>query len=80
MITTKYLSYRYIMNLAGFQIIWLTAWCTFVSAVFYFLEWHWMTIPWVPVALIGTAVAFFVLKTIKHTTDFGKPEKYGEPS
>ena len=48
------------MNLAGFHIIWLTAWCTFVSAVFYFLEWHWMTIPWVPVALIGTAVAFFV--------------------
>lgn len=60
MITSKYLNYRHILNLAGSHLIWLTAWCTLVSAVFYFLDWHWMTIPWVPVALIGTAVAFFV--------------------
>jgi predicted membrane chloride channel (bestrophin family) len=27
---------------------------------FYFFKWQWMVIPWVPVALIGTAEAFYV--------------------
>ena len=40
-----------------------------------------MIIPWVPVALIGTAEAFYVgFKTIRPTTDCGKQEKYGEVS
>lgn len=28
------------------------------TALFYFLHWHWLAIPWVPVALLGTAAAF----------------------
>lgn len=28
------------------------------TAIFYFFGWHWLAIPWVPVALIGTATAF----------------------
>ncbi|HSF54064.1 MAG TPA: bestrophin family ion channel [Algoriphagus sp.] len=28
------------------------------TALFYFLNWHWLGIPWVPVALVGTAAAF----------------------
>lgn len=28
------------------------------TLLFYFLEWKWLAIPWVPVALIGTAAAF----------------------
>lgn len=44
-------------------------------------KWQWMIIPWVPVALIGTAEAFYVgFKTIRPTTDCGKQEKYGEVS
>jgi ion channel-forming bestrophin family protein len=27
---------------------------------FQYLDWHWVAIPWLPVSLIGTAVAFFV--------------------
>jgi putative membrane protein len=60
MITTKYFNYRQVLNLAGGHLIWLTAWCTLVAALFYFFKWKWMIIPWVPVALIGTAEAFYV--------------------
>lgn len=60
MITTKYFNYRQILNLAGGHLIWLTAWCTLVAALFYIFNWQWMIIPWVPVALIGTAEAFYV--------------------
>lgn len=31
---------------------------TVPTMLFYFLGWHWLAIPWVPVALIGTATAF----------------------
>ncbi|MBD8082684.1 bestrophin family protein [Chryseobacterium caseinilyticum] len=60
MITTKYFNYKQIANLAGLHLIWLTAWSTFVAAIYSFFEWQWMTIPLVPLTLVGTAVAFFV--------------------
>ncbi|WP_426047298.1 bestrophin family ion channel [Chryseobacterium sp. NFX27] len=28
------------------------------TILFYFLDWKWLAIPWVPVALLGTATAF----------------------
>lgn len=60
MITAKYFNYKQVLNLTGGHIIWLTAWCSIVVTVFYFFNWQWMIIPWVPVALIGTAEAFYV--------------------
>lgn len=60
MITTKYFNYKQVLHLAGAHLIWLTGWCTLVVALFYFFDWEWMVIPWIPVALVGTAVAFFV--------------------
>ncbi|WP_292009179.1 bestrophin family ion channel [Chryseobacterium sp.] len=60
MITTKYINYKQILNLAGSHLIWLTIWCTVVAAAYYFFHWQWMTIPWLPLALIGTAEAFYV--------------------
>lgn len=30
------------------------------TALFYFLDWKWLGIPWVPIALVGTAAAFIV--------------------
>ncbi|WP_294277813.1 bestrophin family protein [uncultured Chryseobacterium sp.] len=60
MITTRYVNYRQILNLSGIQLLIISIWCTLIALVFYFLEWQWMIIPWVPVALIGTAEAFLV--------------------
>jgi len=60
MITTKYVNYRQVLNLSGIHLIIIAIWCTLVALAFYFLDWQWMIIPWVPVALIGTAEAFLV--------------------
>ncbi|MGE8425764.1 MAG: bestrophin family ion channel, partial [Sphingobacterium siyangense] len=60
MITTKYFNHRQIFNLAGAHLIWLTLWCSLVAVIYYFFNWQWMIIPWVPLALIGTAEAFYV--------------------
>ncbi len=30
------------------------------TLLYQLLDWHWLTIPWVPIAMIGTAVAFIV--------------------
>ncbi|ROH98027.1 bestrophin family protein [Chryseobacterium daecheongense] len=60
MITTKYVNYRQVLNLSGVHLIWISIWCTLIATLFYFFNWQWMIIPWVPVALIGTAEAFLV--------------------
>lgn len=49
-------------------------------AVFLFriLKIEYVAIPFLPVATIGTAVAFYMdLKTIKHTIDYGKQGRFG---
>lgn len=48
------------MNFAGMHLVWLSAWATLVTAIFEFTHWDWLTIPWLPVAAIGTAVAFYI--------------------
>ncbi len=60
MITTKYVNYRQVLDLTGVHLIWISVWCTLIAFLFHFSHWEWMIIPWVPVALIGTAEAFLV--------------------
>lgn len=60
MITTKYVNYKRIFNLSGFHVILISVWCTLIAVLFHVFHWDWMIIPWVPVALIGTAEAFLV--------------------
>ncbi|MEG0762067.1 MAG: bestrophin family ion channel [Chryseobacterium sp.] len=60
MITTKYVNYKQVLNLSGFHVIVISIWCTLIAVIFHIYKWEWMTIPWVAVALIGTAEAFLV--------------------
>lgn len=60
MITAKYFNYKQVLNISGMHLVWISSWCTLVACLFYFFHWNWLTIPWVPVALIGTAEAFLV--------------------
>ena len=48
------------MRFTGGHIIWLSAWATFVVVVHEMLHTTWLNIPWLPVSIIGTAVAFYV--------------------
>lgn len=60
MYVNKNFSLRGILQFTGGHIIWVTAWAAFVAAVFEFTHWEWMHIPWLPLSVIGTAVAFYI--------------------
>lgn len=60
MIVTKNLSISRIYEFAGHHFYWLTGWMLFVTTIYHYTEWKLMTIPWLPLSLIGTAVALFV--------------------
>jgi len=45
---------------SGHHMIWITLWAIGYAAAYEFANLKWLTIPWVPLAVIGTAVAFYV--------------------
>lgn len=49
-----------LLKFTGGHLIWLTLWSAGIAALYHFTDWEWFTIPWLPLSLIGTAVAFYV--------------------
>lgn len=60
MIITKNFSFTQVIQFSGHHLPWLTVWMSSVVALYEFQDNHWMFIPWLPVSIIGTAVAFYV--------------------
>lgn len=60
MIIIKNFSLPQIIRFFGHHIPWLTVWMSSVVALHEYASDHWMFIPWLPVSIIGTAVAFYV--------------------
>ena len=60
MLTKKNLSLRDIYRFAGQHLIWLVPWMLLVTSLYHYTRWPFMVIPWLPLSLIGTAVAFYV--------------------
>jgi putative membrane protein len=60
MITQKHFGIKGLIAFSGHHMIWLTAWAVGYTAAYEFANLKWFTIPWVPLAVIGTAVAFYV--------------------
>lgn len=60
MLVRKSMSLKGIFLFAGHHLPWLTGWMTLVTVIHYFLGDAWPTIPWLPLSVIGTAVAFYV--------------------
>lgn len=56
----KHFGVRSILNFSGGHLIWLSVWSIFVALTYELTGWCWITIPWLPLSLIGTAVAFYV--------------------
>ncbi len=59
MIVSKQISFGKLLKWSGPHIVWLTAFVGGVAALYHF---HFLTvhIPWLPISVIGTAVAFYV--------------------
>lgn len=49
-----------LISFTGHHVIWLSIWAVSYTVAFEYLNLRWMVIPWVPLAVIGTAVAFYV--------------------
>lgn len=60
MIIKKNLSLKDILQFSGQHFIWLIPWMSLITGLYYFTHCDWITIPWLPLSLIGTAVAFYL--------------------
>ncbi|MEQ8325088.1 MAG: bestrophin family ion channel [Vicingaceae bacterium] len=60
MFVYKNFNFKGVMSFTGGHLIWITAWASLVTLLFEFTNWNWMTIPWLPLSLVGIAVAFYV--------------------
>jgi putative membrane protein len=69
MLVKKTLSLRSIYEFTGYHLWWLAGWMALVTSIYYFTGWKLMTFPWLPLSLIGTAVAFYVGFKNSHAYD-----------
>lgn len=60
MLVNKSLTFRGVIRFSGHHLTWLFGWMLLIASTYYYTHWEWMSIPWLPVSLIGTAVAFYV--------------------
>lgn len=49
-----------VLAFSGGHLIWLTAWALLSTSLYHFSGISWLGIPWLPISLVGTAVAFYV--------------------
>lgn len=56
----KNFSFKGVMRFTGGHLIWIATWMTAVTALYEFTNWQWLSIPWLPLSVIGTAVAFYI--------------------
>ena len=48
------------MRFSGGHILWIAAWAIIVTGLFHLFHLEWFSIPWLPLSVIGIAVAFYV--------------------
>lgn len=60
MIVRKSISLKGIFEFAGHHIYWLVTYMLVVAVLYKVVGLRWISIPWLPVSLVGTAVAFYV--------------------
>ncbi|MGL1885614.1 MAG: hypothetical protein OCD76_03775 [Reichenbachiella sp.] len=60
MYVRKTFSLETFLRLTAPHIIWISAWVSTVTIIYHVTEWRWLSIPWLPMSVIGTAVAFYI--------------------
>lgn len=60
MFITKNFTVKELLQFSGRHLVWLTAWAVLITVLFEVTHWEWLSIPWLPLAAIGTAVAFYL--------------------
>jgi len=60
MIAKKNLSLLQVIQFTGVHILWLSLWSGTVITLYHVYNLHWLKLPWLPMSLVGTALAFYV--------------------
>lgn len=60
MLAKKNLSFLQIIKYTGGHFIWLIGWASLCVGLYQYSGWKWLNIPWLPLSIVGTAVAFYV--------------------
>ncbi len=60
MYVNKSYNFRSTLQTAGLHLVWITLWSSSVFFLYLFFGLKWISIPWTAVAVIGTAVSFYL--------------------
>src|ERR671911_156187 len=60
MYTRRYFNFGILYYISWRMILWSLFTGVLAYSTYQYLQWKWVAIPWLPVSLIGTAVAFYV--------------------
>lgn len=60
MFTRRQFTFKGVMRFSGAHLVWLTMLGAISVILYEVLGYHFLSIPWLPVSLVGTAVAFYV--------------------
>ena len=60
MFIQKNLTFKGVILFTGWYIIWISIWAAIVAALYHCTSFKNVTISWLPISVIGTAVAFYV--------------------
>lgn len=60
MYVNKNFSWQGLLQFSGGHLIWISLWATLVTFLFHTYHLEWFSIPWLPLSVIGTAVAFYI--------------------
>jgi len=56
----KNLGFKGVMVFTGHHIIWLSVWASSIAFLYGYFDLEWLIIPWLPLSIIATAVAFYI--------------------
>ncbi len=60
MIVRKNIDLWGLISFSWFHMVWLTLWAVLMAVFYYAFDFEWMKIPWLPLSIMGTAVAFYI--------------------
>jgi ion channel-forming bestrophin family protein len=58
--TGNHYSFKEVLHWTRRDIFWMLLIATIPTVCYKLLDWKWISLPWLPIALLGTAVAFVV--------------------
>jgi len=60
MYVNKNFKFTSVLRFSGHHIIWIGLWSAFITGIYHYTHSEWLNIPWLPLSVMGTTVAFYL--------------------